>query len=148
MSRMGRDLVWVIPSDVSEIGGIVDAILERCSRCPADPRKLRLNLRVGLTEALANAVVRGNGKDPAKRVRVEVHLGDAGIIARVTDEGLGFNPADVPDPTEGDRLHAHNGRGLFLMRRLLDEVSFNERGNSVTLKLRYETGPAPRGARA
>lgn len=148
MSTFGRDLIWVIPSDVSEIGGIVDAVLERCSRCPADPRKLRLNLRVGLTEALANAVVRGNGRDPAKRVRVEVHLGDVGIIARVTDEGRGFNPDDVPDPTDAERLDAPNGRGLFLMRRLLDEVSFNERGNSVTLKLRYDTIPAPRGAHA
>jgi len=148
MSTFGRDLIWVIPSDVSEIGGIVDAVLERCSRCPADPGKLRLNLRVGLTEALANAVVRGNGKDPAKRVRVEVHLGYRGITARVTDEGLGFDPDEVPDPTQGERLHAPHGRGLFLMRRLLDEVSFNERGNSVTLKLRYDTLPAPRGARA
>lgn len=148
MSRTGRDLVWIIPTDVREIGPIVDAVLDRCARCPADPGRLRLNLRVGLTEALANAMTRGNGQDPAKRVRVEVHLGQDGIRARVTDEGRGFDPSTVPDPTVGEARLKPRGRGLFLMRRLMDEVTFNERGNSVTLVLHYDPGSVPRGARA
>ena len=148
MTVRGRDLVWVIPSDVREIGPIVDAVLDRCARCPADPGRLRLNLRVGLTEALANAMTRGNAEDPAKRVRVEVHLGEDEIRARVTDEGRGFDPSQVPDPTKGEALFAPCGRGLFLMRRLMDEVTFNERGNSVTLVLHYDPGAVPRGAQA
>jgi serine/threonine-protein kinase RsbW len=133
---MAPDLVLDIPNDLSTIEEAVDFVMQQCSVCSQDPKKLRLNLRVGLMEALANAILYGNGRDPSKRVRVEVAIQEASITARVTDEGAGFDPMSLPDPTTPENLVKANGRGIFLMRKLLDEVHFNDRGNSVTLVLR------------
>jgi len=137
---MAPDLVLDIPNDLSSIEEAVDFVMRSCQACSGDPRRLRFNLRVGLAEALANAMLYGNGRDPSKRVKVEVAFHDATITARVTDEGTGFDPLAVPDPTCPANLLKANGRGIFLMRKLLDEVYFNDRGNSVTLVLRLPEG--------
>lgn len=149
---MAPDLVLELPNDLASIEEAVDYVMESCSACGDDPRRLRLNLRVGLSEALANAMLYGNNQDPAKRVTVEVAFQGSTITARVTDEGMGFDPCTVPDPTTPANLLRAEGRGIFLMRKLLDEVYFNDRGNSVTLVLRLppfrEDGAVDAGARA
>jgi serine/threonine-protein kinase RsbW len=135
---METELVLELPNDLRQIEHAVEYVMNRCAACQAHGRKLRLNLRVSLTEALSNAMLYGNGKDPRKRVRVEVTVGKSAITARVTDEGHGFDPTDVPDPTTPDNLEKAGGRGLFLMRELMDEVHYNERGNQVTLVLKLD----------
>jgi len=140
---MAPDLVLDIPSDLSTIEEAVEFVMQRCGACACgekDPRRLRLNLRVGLAEALANAMLYGNRRDPAKRVRMEVAFHDSSITARITDQGSGFDPLAVPDPTKPRNLTRAEGRGIFLMRKLLDEVHFNDQGNSVTLVLRLPEG--------
>ena len=137
---MAPDLVLEIPNDLSSIEEAVEFVMKRCSACGEDPRKLRLNLRVGLAEALANAILYGNARDPSKRVTVEVAIQESSITARITDEGTGFDPRAVPDPTLPENLLKANGRGIFLMRKLLDEVHFNDQGNSVTLVLKLPPG--------
>ena len=132
---MAPDLVLEIPNDLSSIEEAVDAVVQRCTICQSHPRKLRLNLRVGLTEALANAMLYGNDRDPSKRVRMEVVFQESAITARITDEGKGFDPFCIPDPTRPPNIMKPCGRGIFLMRQLLDEVHFNAQGNSVTLVL-------------
>ena len=139
---MAPDLVLDIPNDPASIEEAVDYVMQRCAACGDDPRKLRLNLRVGLTEALSNAMLYGNGRDPSKRVRVEVAFQESAITARVTDQGMGFKTGCLPDPTLPANLLKPEGRGIFLMRKLLDEVHFNDCGNSVTLVLRL---PPARG---
>lgn len=156
---MDRELVLELPNDIRTIENAVAYVMSRCSCCEATARRLHLNFRVGLTEALSNAMLYGNRQDPEKRVRVEVLVGQAAITARVTDEGVGFDPTSIPDPRTPQNLCRDGGRGLFLMRQLLDEVEYNEAGNSVTLVLRLgdgataelvdipDPGPGP-GARA
>lgn len=139
---MDRELVLELPNDLRSIENAVSFVMSRCSCCEVTARRLNLNLRVGLTEALSNAMLYGNREDPGKRVRVEVMLGDAAITAVVTDEGRGFDPATVPDPRTPQNLLKDGGRGLFLMRELMDEVVFNEQGNSVTLVLRLDSTAA------
>jgi anti-sigma regulatory factor (Ser/Thr protein kinase) len=94
----------------------------------------------------------GNAEDPSKRVTVEVAFQGSTITARVTDEGRGFDPYQIPDPTTPTNILKAEGRGIFLMRKLLDEVYFNDRGNSVTLVLRIppdrDEGCVDGGARA
>ena len=138
---MENDLVLELPTDIRSIEHAVEYVVRRCQACEREADRLRLNFRVGLTEALSNAMMYGNGHDPTKRVRVEVTLDGDAIKARITDQGTGFDPASVPDPTTPENLLKAGGRGLFLMRQLLDEVSFNDRGNEVTLVLRLETAP-------
>ncbi len=137
---MNTELVLEIPNDVHAIEEVVRYVVEQCPCCEENARKLQLNFRVGLTEALSNAILYGNGRDPSKRVRVEVAVQSAKVTARVTDEGNGFDPTAIPDPTLPRNRQRVGGRGLFLMRQLMDEVRFNERGNSVTLILRLPSG--------
>ena len=132
---MNRDLVFELPSDTRCIEETVDLVLSRCSGCHETERKLRLNLRVSLIEALSNAILYGNGQDPTKRVHVEISILETTVIATITDEGPGFDPSLVPDPTLAANLEKPGGRGLFLIRSLMDEVYYNERGNSITLVL-------------
>lgn len=146
---MNNELVLELPTDIRSIEHAVEYVMQRCPSCASHSRRLRLNFRVGLTEALSNAMVYGNGHDPAKRVLVEVTLADGHIEARVTDQGGGFNPAAVPDPTRPENLTASGGRGIFLMRQLLDEVTFNDQGNQVRLVLRLDNDiPLQGGAQA
>ncbi len=133
---MAPDLVLDIPNDLASIEEAVDHVMRRCAFCGDDPRKVQVNLRVGLTEALTNAVMYGNGLDPSKRVKVEVAFQESSITARVTDQGCGFDPCLLVDPTTPENILKAEGRGIFLMRSLLDEVHFNDQGNSVTLVLR------------
>lgn len=137
-----RDLVLELPTDVKSIASAVDYVMSRClTRC-TQPARLNLNFRVGLTEALSNAMLYGNSDDPSKRVLVAVSMLEGRLEARVRDQGRGFDPKSVPDPTRPENLTKPCGRGLFLMRELLDEVSYNEQGNEVTLVLRLESGGA------
>jgi serine/threonine-protein kinase RsbW len=131
-----KELVLELPNDVRSIEHAVDYVMRRCSCCAEAARRLNLNFRVGLTEALSNAMIYGNGDDPEKRVRVEVTMRYEAITVCVTDEGTGFDPGGVPDPTCPDNIFREDGRGIFLMRALMDDVQYNERGNSVTLHLR------------
>jgi serine/threonine-protein kinase RsbW len=134
-----RDLVLELPTDVRTIEHAVDYVIGRCPACAEEARRLQLNFRVGLSEALANAMLYGNSRDPSKRVLVEIAFQLGRIQARVTDQGSGFDPASVPDPTTPENLTKPCGRGLFLMRKLLDEVWYNDQGNQVTLILKLES---------
>lgn len=137
---METELVLELPNDLRTIEHAVDYVMDRCSSCRDYARRVQFNFRVGLTEALSNAMLYGNEQDPSKRVRVEVRVGERAITARVADQGDGFDPGDVPDPTAPTNLMKSGGRGLFLMRKLMDEVHFNDQGNVVTLILRLDGG--------
>ncbi|TVP75512.1 MAG: ATP-binding protein [Gemmatimonadales bacterium] len=133
---MDRELVFELPNDLRCIEEAVEFVVARCATCRAASAKLRFNFRVSLTEALANAMIYGNGRDPDKRVRVEIALAGHHLEARITDQGRGFDPTSLPDPTTPGNLLDPGGRGIFLMRKLMDDVRFNEQGNAVTLVLR------------
>ena len=135
-----RDLVLELPTDVRTIEHAVEYVIGRCPCCAEEVHRLELNFRVGLTEALSNAMLYGNSRDPSKRVLVEIAFLDECIQARVTDQGDGFDPTTVPDPTTPENLMKPCGRGLFLMRKLLDEVRYNAQGNQVTLVLKRDAG--------
>ncbi len=89
-----------------------------------------------LSEALSNAIVRGNGEDSGKWVDIRAELLSDTIRVHVTDEGPGFDPGSVPDPVTPEQLDTSGGRGLYLIRKLVDSVEFNEQGNSICMTLR------------
>jgi serine/threonine-protein kinase RsbW len=133
-----QELILELPNDIRSIEHAVEYVMRHCSTCCDYARHLNLNFRVGLTEALSNAMLYGNASDPEKRVRVEVTVKVEEVAVRVTDQGVGFDPTSIPDPTLPDNISKSGGRGIFLMRSLMDEVRFNDQGNSVTLVLRFE----------
>ena len=98
----------------------------------------RLNVPVALTEALSNAIQKGNADDPLKRVRVHARVTRVSLVVEVIDEGEGFDlEACTVDPTTPEHLESEDHRGLFLMQKLMDRVErFSGRaGNVVRLTL-------------
>jgi serine/threonine-protein kinase RsbW len=97
------------------------------------PPRDRAGVRLALEEAILNALRHGNQGDPGKRVWVRYHLCPTALVAEVEDEGAGFDPDSVPDPTLPENLGRPCGRGLLLMRHYMTQVCFCGRGNRVVL---------------
>ena len=118
-----RILEFEIPSDVRFIERVVEAVRAECRDQRYADRHVTLNVPVALTEALSNAILRGNGRDQAKSVRVRASVSTVQLVIEVVDEGAGFDiETSALDPTTPERLLAEDGRGLFLMLRLMDRV--------------------------
>jgi len=112
-----------VPTDVRLIGRIVQLVCRQARELEFPAGICSLNLPVALSEALSNAMLRGNKEDPAKRVRIRVIVEPTGLVIEITDEGRGFDlDACTQDPTTPANVVREDGRGLFLMRRLTDRV--------------------------
>lgn len=129
-----------IPSDVRYIERIVELVTRQCAELSFPPRHCALNVPVALSEALSNAILRGNREDPSRQVRVKAALDSSSLVVEVADEGDGFDiDACMIDPTAPENLAREDGRGLFLMRRLMHRVErFTDGGNVVRLTLLRE----------
>ncbi len=125
-----------VPSALEYVGPAVELIVSAWPPGPLSPPRVRFNLRTALTEALCNAIAYGNRHDASKLVRVRAEVTADTVRVHVVDEGDGFDPASVPDPTLPGNVEREAGRGLFVLRHVVDQVSFNEKGNAVCLTLR------------
>ena len=113
----------LIPSDVREIEPIVEQVTRECLGLALSARQCALNVPVALTEAISNAILRGNRGMREKHVRVRAVVNDYALVLEVADEGSGFDlDACTIDPTSPGNLEREDGRGLFLMRSLMDRV--------------------------
>jgi serine/threonine-protein kinase RsbW len=90
-------------------------------------------VELGLQEAVSNALAHGNQGNPNKRAWVSYCVKQDSVFVQIEDEGLGFDPRSVPDPTAAENVPKENGRGLLLMRTFMTWVRFNEMGNCVTM---------------
>lgn len=126
-----------IPSDLRYIERIVEVVARQCEALAFPPRLCHLNVPVALSEALSNAILYGNREDQSKGVRIRANLNERSLVLEVTDEGSGFDlEACTSDPTSPGNIGREDGRGLYLMRRLMDRVErFSEGGNVVRLTL-------------
>ena len=77
-------------------------------------------------EAVINAILHGNKKDPAKHVQWSYELNDEALKFKIADEGPGLDPDSVPDPLAPENILRSSGRGIFLMRAIMDEVHFHQ----------------------
>jgi serine/threonine-protein kinase RsbW len=125
-----------VPSDLGMVGDAVELVATHLPPGTLSPRRISFNLRTALAEALGNAIRYGNGEDPDRIVRVYVELGRDFVRIHVDDDGRGFDASHLPDPTHPDNLEREYGRGLFVIRHLVDDVAFNEKGNGICLTLR------------
>jgi serine/threonine-protein kinase RsbW len=132
----GEELVDLhMPSEVADVEAAVELMAKHCFNGLHPCSRTTFRLRVALAEAISNAILRGNGEDPAKRVWIHAVLSADTIRLSVRDEGAGFDPAVTPAPTAPEALDLENGRGLFIIRHLADTVEFNERGNTIWMTL-------------
>ena len=117
---------------------IVGLVQRECRLLDFPTRACSLNVPVALSEALSNAILRGNDGDRAKWVRLRLCLDSTLLVLEVRDEGQGFDLDEcTEDPTEDVNILREDGRGLFLMRALMDRVErFHDGGNVVRLTLR------------
>lgn len=95
------------------------------------------NMMTCLNEAVINAIVHGNQEDPEKKVIVNAEVDGRRIIWTVTDEGPGFDPDKIPDPTAAENLENLSGRGVFIIKHLADQCIFNSTGNEIELHFKF-----------
>ncbi len=93
-------------------------------------------VHLALSEGISNAIEHGNGNDPTKFVMVEARVDKHRVFVRIVDEGIGFDPAQVPDCTDTSHVGEPHGRGVHLMRRLMDTIEFVGCGNDVRMEKR------------
>jgi serine/threonine-protein kinase RsbW len=121
------------PADTDAIGNVADAIDQTLIELQV-PEQKRLEIDLAVQEALVNAVVHGCNNDRSKEVRCRLQSDPLGrIVITVTDPGPGFSPDSLSDPKHQENLYADHGRGVYLIRQLMDEVSFESRGNQIRM---------------
>jgi serine/threonine-protein kinase RsbW len=128
-----------IPSDVKYIEQVVELATRQCRELQLPPKKCSLNVPVALSEALSNAIIRGNRNGKGKHVRVRALVSDEAIVFDVADEGPDFDMEKLRVEPTAETIMREDGRGLFLMYRLMDRVEhIRNRGNVIRLTLRRE----------
>ncbi len=114
---------WTVATDLTLIEPVVETIVALCVSAGFSPRQCRLNVPVAITEAMANAMLRGNRSERSRTVQVSVELDAQCLRVDVIDEGVGFDLASLQQsPDEADWFEREDGRGVFLMRTLMDRV--------------------------
>lgn len=96
----------------------------------------RFAIRLALEEALSNAFKHGNKNNPELPVHIDCRIGESRIEIEVEDQGEGFEPESIPDPTQQENLEIPSGRGIVLMRSFMAEVTFEPPGNRVRMVYR------------
>ncbi|MGH9575593.1 MAG: ATP-binding protein [Candidatus Acidiferrales bacterium] len=122
-----------IPSYTGFVTPVVERVVRKLHKAHCIPGK-ESDVRTALYEAVANAVIHGNREDVKKQVHIWCRY-DARecVLISVSDEGDGFDPKAVPDPTRPENLESEHGRGIFLMKTYMDEVRYEKGGTEVHL---------------
>lgn len=120
----------VVASDLRSVKNAEERILSALARHGYDEEST-FAIKLALEEALTNGVKHGNANDPNKRIAVHFFVDDRRVIIGVGDQGPGFRPDLVPDPTADENLERPNGRGIMLMHAYMTRVSYNDCGNEV-----------------
>jgi serine/threonine-protein kinase RsbW len=133
----GESLVWraehEIASDPAAGQKVLEELLAKLEAHRWHDRDI-FGVHLALEEAIVNAILHGNHSDANKRVHVICVLSEDRLRVEITDEGNGFDPNALPDPTCDECIDASGGRGVMLMRSFMSRVEYNERGNAVVME--------------
>ena len=121
-----------IPSDLDVGHATIERLIAALEANQWEGRDL-FHIQLAIEEAMVNAITHGNKQSQDKVVEVEFRVDPQTTYLRIKDQGAGFDPNAVPDPRDDDHLECTNGRGVMLIRELMSEVHYNERGNEVTM---------------
>ncbi len=122
-----------IPSELQAAERVQEQIVAMLERMEYPARDV-FGMRLALEEAIVNAIKHGNRMDPKKTVSIRCEIDAHRVHVQIEDEGPGFSPTDVPDPTAEENLEKPGGRGIMLMKAFMTKVEYNARGNQVTLE--------------
>ncbi|HXM09235.1 MAG TPA: ATP-binding protein [Terriglobales bacterium] len=145
LPRNGHSVPFVelrqsLPSQVASISPFVDQLVQLILNFRnADGSEI--DIEMAIHEALANAVIHGNGEDPCKRIHVTCRCYmDGEVSITIRDQGRGFDSNTLPDPTLPENRLFTSGRGIYLMKTLMDEISFEEGGSVVRMRKNSNSG--------
>lgn len=136
MRRSQARLDMLIPSDLSYVIGINYEISLLLKEFGFPPQDTRINIPLACDEAITNAIIHGNGSDPEKKVNIQIYVSNNRFRMRVRDQGAGFDVATVADPTQGENVMRKSGRGVYLMRNIMDSVEYRDGGRVLELEKR------------
>ncbi len=122
-----------IPSEDRNIKKVSSEILASLSPYKVDEHRL-FDIKLCVEEAVRNAIIHGNNADKKLRVKVNYWINDDKLSIEVEDEGPGFDPDLIPDPTKDSNIMKESGRGVRLIRKLMDKIDFNEKGNKIRME--------------
>ncbi len=122
------------PRNIAMVENFVAEVVEEYRLSP----DLYGNILVSLTEAVNNAIIHGNDKDESKKVQIRLRRRKDSLAIRVTDQGRGFDPQSIPDPTAPENLLKVGGRGVFLMHELSDNIKFHNNGTTVEMQFKIQ----------
>lgn len=123
-----------MPSKVAAISPFLDKLMLLIKRCRCVPGN-EIDIEIALREALENAVIHGNREDPRKHVYVRCRCkAEEEVSIIVRDDGEGFDSNALPDPTAPGAIESTHGRGIYLMKALMDEVRFEQSGSVVHMR--------------
>ena len=122
-----------IPIRTEAAEQIIDTLLARLEAERWNSQEV-FGVHMAVEEALVNAITHGNKRDPSKSVHVRVQSSPEQLRVEIVDEGQGFDPSQVTDPTNPDRLNMPHGRGLMLMHSFMTHVEYKGRGNELVME--------------
>ena len=132
MGKSTQPVMLKLPSDPRNIEVVESFVQNIAEKYRLSPDQFG-NLRLSITEAVNNAIIHGNKQDHTKSVKIELKPLKGVIAIRVSDEGRGFDFNNVPDPTLPENICKCGGRGVFLMKRCSDKISFRNNGRTVEM---------------
>ena len=135
------EFTYSLSSDVAKVSPFIDHLMSKINSLRVMDGT-EVDIEVALREALLNAVIHGNGEDPGKRVYLRARCrADGEVSMAIRDEGSGFESGSLPDPTAPEHRMSTHGRGIYLMRALMDEVSSEEGGTVVHMRKNPSSPP-------
>lgn len=136
MNRGQLRIDFLIPSDLSYVLGLNYEISLLLKEFGYSHQDARINIPLACDEAVTNAIVHGNRSQPDKKVNIQIYLSRSRFRIRVRDQGEGFDVSAIGDPRDGENVHRPSGRGIFLMRRIMDVIEFKEGGRVLEMEKR------------
>ena len=128
-----------IPSDPDLMPEVEEFVLKIAEEVKLNPDKFN-NLSLSVAEAISNSMLHGNKNDKNKKIRIKVTVDETDMKIHLKDEGQGFNPKSIPDPTKPENILKDSGRGLHIMKSFVDDLKFNflADGTEIVLTLKLD----------
>lgn len=123
------------PSKIENIS-IIERLVDELTQQYRINSEIYGNMLVSMVEAVNNAIIHGNKLDESKSVKVEYEIDNDVFMFSIKDEGNGFDYKNLPDPTSPENIEKPHGRGIFLISHLVDELSFEDNGSKLCVKIK------------